>query len=457
MEERKTHILVIDDDEDILMSAKVILRRRFGKITILTHPEHVGQYLNDVDAVLLDMNFRQGATSGAEGISFLRAIRKKKPYLPIILMTAYGDISLAVSCMKDGASDFIVKPWDNSELIQSIETNIKISNQLKELSQSTNEDHAIHVSKSDIVIGESRGLLSVFNIVDKVAKTDANVLILGENGTGKEVIAKEIYKRSLRNNNKFVTVDLGAIPSTLFESEMFGHEKGAFTGANSLKKGRVEEATKGTLFLDEIGNLSSELQVKLLSMLQNRELFRVGGNKSIPVDIRLISATNMPLDKMIDEGTFRQDLLYRINTVVINLPALRERPEDIEDLAMHFLSVYKNKYNKKNVSGFSDSAIKQLLSHSWPGNIRELQHIIERCVILSENNIISDNDLQLGRERSNDNTTTADTEQSLNLEDIEKKAIQAALLKHKGNLSQASRELGLGRTTLYRKMTRYGL
>lgn len=455
IEKYPAHILIIDDNEDILTSARIVLRRHFERLTLLNHPEHIDHYLKDkIDLVLLDMNFTQGATNGKEGIATLKKIKAKRPDLPVVLMTAYGGIGLAVEAMKLGASDFMVKPWVNEELLNSVSNLLKISEQKKQFEQQQSSTSP-RIELENAVIGADKGLKEVVQVIEKVAKTDANILILGENGTGKEVIARMIHEKSQRNQHDMLHVDLGALSESLFESELFGHEKGAFTGANATRKGRLEEASKTTLFLDEIGNIPIHLQVKLLSALQSRKINRLGSNQSISINPRLICATNMPIQKMVQEGSFRQDLLYRINTVCIELPALRDRMEDMKELCDYFLEKYSKRYNLGNNCRISKQAYQELLAYDWPGNIRELQHMIERGLILSDGNCIKS--FNLASEYEPPMLNEEEEIQSLNLADIEKKAIQAALKKHQGNLSQAARELGLGRTTLYRKMTRYGI
>ncbi|MEM9981828.1 MAG: sigma-54 dependent transcriptional regulator, partial [Bacteroidota bacterium] len=407
------------------------------------------------DVIVLDMNFSMGATSGQEGLHWLKEISKIDATLPVILNTAYGDIKLAVEAMKEGAIDFVVKPWENEKFLATVMTAYKLrrSSQqvanLKSTQQILSKD--LDQQFSDI-ISQSAAMEQVFNTIRKVAQTDANVLILGENGTGKELIARAIHRQSLRHDQTFIKVDLGAISETLFESELFGHTKGSFTDAKEDRAGRFEAAHEGTLFLDEIGNLSLPLQAKLLTALQNRQITRLGSNKAIPIDIRLICATNMPLYEMIEESQFRQDLLYRVNTVEIRLPALRERTEDIALLAEHYLQVYAKKYQKEGLK-ITKETLKKLESYHWPGNIRELQHAIERAVILSEGYALQPDDFVLTTPVSKNEKS----HETLNMEEIEKKTIEEAIRKHEGNLSHAAKALGMGRTTLYRKMKKYGL
>lgn len=451
----KGKILVIDDDKDILLSTKVVLKKEFKEIKTVSNPDDIVPYIEKqlFDIILLDMNFTTGATSGKEGLAWLKKILSLDPKATVIMMTAYGDINLAIEAMKNGAVDFVVKPWDNKKLLATILSAFKLSQSKKEISQLKSKQEVlvqdIDQTFSEI-IGESEQIKELLNIIDKVANTDANILILGENGTGKEVIARAIHRKSQRSKNLFVNVDLGAIAETLFESELFGHTKGSFTDAKEDRTGRFEIANQGTLFLDEIGNLSLPLQSKLLTSIQKKEIVKVGSNQPIPVDLRLICATNMPLKEMVDRNEFRQDLFFRINTVEIHVPPLRDRIDDIPLLSNHFLEIYKRKYKKTDMK-LSTDAIKKLKKYTWPGNIRELQHIIERTVIMSNSNIINATDIVL-----NISETSAINKNNLNLEEVEKNTIEKALKKHNYNVSAAAKELGLGRTTMYRKMTKYG-
>lgn len=452
----KAQILVVDDDTDILLTARMVLKQQFSDIQTESNPHQISSLLaaQHYDLVLLDMNFTAGFTSGKEGLRWLKKIRKASASTHVVLMTAYGDIGLAVKAMKDGATDFVVKPWENEHLQATVLSAL----QATPPALPGAEGHSSPASsgsngKSSVthpeIIGESAAMRRVFQTVQKVASTDANVLILGENGTGKELAARSLHLHSARTSQPFVHVDLGAISETLFESELFGHVKGAFTDARDARKGRFEAAHGGTLFLDEIGNLSLPLQAKLLTALQNRSITRVGSNKPISVDVRLICATNMPLHEMVQEKTFRQDLLYRINTVELRLPPLRERQGDVPILANHFLRIYADKYNRE---GFSIPAaiMRRLEQYSWPGNIRELQHSLERAVIMEDaESLIPQETIDMYQE--------PEPQADLNLEEVERKAIMHAIHKHHGNISQAARELGLGRTTLYRKMNKYGL
>lgn len=452
-------ILIIDDDEDVLLAAKLLLKKHAQQVIIEKNPKKIPFLLNndDYDVILLDMNFSKDITSGKEGFYWLSQILESKPSAVVIMITAYGDVEMAVRALKEGATDFVLKPWQNEKLLATISTAMKLNESYKEVDKLKKAKRQL---EEDInqpfkdIIGNSPAIQKVFDLIDKVAKTDANVLILGENGTGKELVARAIHNRSLRKDNSFVAVDMGAITETLFESELFGHKKGAFTDAREDRIGRFELANKGTLFLDEIGNLNMPLQSKLLTALQSREVIKVGSNASVAVDIRLICATNMPIYDMVEEGTFRQDLLYRINTVEIKLPPLRERKEDITILSKHFIDKYNKKY-RKAITDLSSSAFEKLKSYSWPGNIRELEHAIERAVIMSENSILEEGDFfflnSTGGETTDISTST------LNLDEVEKKLIQKAIDMHDGNISKAAKDLGLTRASLYRRLEKHGL
>jgi len=449
-------ILVIDDDKDILLTTRIVLKKQFGMIKTEADPEMIIQQLeNEIfDIILLDMNFSAGATSGKEGMKWLREIRKKDDSAHVIMMTAYGDIDLAVKAMKEGASDFIVKPWDNQKLMATVINAYRLSQSKREIIELRRKQELLHQDldlEFSEIIGSSDRMKDVFLTISKVAQTDANVLILGENGTGKELIARALHRESERAKEIFVSVDLGAIPETLFESELFGHVKGAFTDAKENRSGRFEVASGGTLFLDEIGNLSLPLQSKLLSVVQNRVINRVGSSKETPINIRLICATNMPLYRMVQEKTFREDLLYRINTVEIKVPPLRERRSDIPLLTDHFTGLYARKYNKTGIS-LQQDVYQKLDTYSWPGNIRELQHVIERAIILNDKDILKPVDFLIMHETSRSTDLIG-----YRMEDVEKQTIQQALEKYRYNISKAADELGMARTTLYRKMTKYGI
>lgn len=452
-------ILIVDDEEDILLSMKYFLSQHFKSVHTEPNPYQLPRLLrqNNYDLLLLDMNFRKGETSGKDGLQWLEKVQELKPGLGVIMITAYADVKTAVEAVKIGAVDFIEKPWRNERLLATINAAFQLNQSKKTVKRLEETQQLINQQQDQQfgeIIGESTSMQKVFGMIEKVARTDANVLILGENGTGKELVARAIHRASPRSQNVFVSVDLGAIQETLFESELFGHQKGAFTDAKADRMGRFEAASKGTIFLDEIGNLSLPLQAKLLTVLQNRRIQRVGSNTIIPVDIRLICATNMPLFQMVGENTFRQDLLYRINTVEISLPPLRERISDIPLLAQHFLKIYRKKYGKPALE-ISKETVKALQSYKWPGNIRELRHAIERAIILTENAVLSISDFILSPDAAK--SSSVEGFDSYNLAEIESWAIRKALTKHEGNISKASDELGLTRAALYRRMAKYGL
>jgi two-component system response regulator HydG len=453
---KKGHILIVDDDPDVLHTARMILKKEFEKVDVESSPIRLESILRkeDIDLVILDMNFKIGATTGNEGLFWLKKIKDISPETYVLMNTAYGDINLAVETMKLGAVDFLVKPWEKEKLITTVNTVFQLAQSNKKVKKLEGKQSMLSKDLDagySELITKSASMKPILEIIKKVAVTDASVLILGENGTGKELIAREIHRSSDRSKESMIKVDLGALPESLFESELFGHVKGAFTDAKEDRAGRFEIADGGSLFLDEIGNLSIMMQMKLLSVLQNRWVNRVGSSKPVPFDVRLISATNRPLYDMVAAQTFRQDLIYRINTVEIELPPLRERREDIPLLVDHYLTIYGDKYNKKGIR-IDERASKKLSVYPWPGNIRELQHAIERAVIMSEGiKINADNVLPISkREISN-------TKNSVKVKDVEKEAISKAIEMCGGNLSNAAEELGIGRTTLYRKMKKYGL
>lgn len=451
-------ILIIDDDEDVLLAAKFLLKKHAHEVIIEKNPKKIPFLLNNdtYDVILLDMNFSKDITSGKEGFYWLSQILEKDPKAVVILITAFGDVEMAVKALKEGATDFVLKPWQNEKLLATISAAIKLKHSYQEVDKLTQAKKQL---ESDMgqpfkdIVGESECMKEVYSLIDKVAKTDANVLILGENGTGKELIARALHQKSLRRENVFIGVDMGAITGSLFESELFGHKKGAFTDAREDRVGRFEIANGGTLFMDEIGNLSLPLQAKILTVLQRREVTRIGSNKNSPIDIRLICATNMALYDMVKEHSFRQDLLYRINTVEIHLPALRERQEDIPLLTEHFLKMYSAKY-RKSIKKIPATTIKKLKAYHWPGNIRELQHAIERAVIMSDDDVLSPEDFFLTQEQSQAEENQMD---SFNLEEVERQTIQRAIKKYSGNISKAAKELGLTRASLYRRLDKHEL
>ena len=452
-------ILMIDDDEDVLLAAKLLLKKHAHQVIIEKNPKKIPFLLNNdtYDVILLDMNFSKDITSGKEGFYWLSQILEQDPSAVVIMITAFGDVEMAVRALKEGATDFVLKPWQNEKLLATISTAIKLKKSYKEVDKLKKAkkqlEEEINQPFKDI-IGNSRAIKEVFTLIDKVAKTDANVLILGENGTGKELVARAIHQRSLRKDNSFIAVDMGAITESLFESELFGHKKGSFTDAKEDRPGRFEVANGGTLFLDEIGNLSMPLQSKLLAVLQNRQVTRIGTNTPIDIDIRLVCATNMHIHEMVNENTFRQDLLYRINTVEIKLPPLRDRIEDIPLLARHFVDSYTKKY-RKDVRSLSDDAIYRLQKYSWPGNIRELQHAVERAIIMSDNEVLGPEDFFfLTQSKASSQDVNTD---NLNLDEVERSVIERAINMHNGNISKAAKELGLTRASLYRRLEKHGL
>jgi DNA-binding NtrC family response regulator len=455
---KKGKILAVDDNEDILFSLRLLLRSHVEKIVTTNNASDIPELMKNelFDVILLDMNFTKDAISGQEGFEWLKKILEIDANAVVLFITAYGDVEKSVRAIKEGATDFILKPWQNEKLIATINTALTLRESKIEIQQLKSKQKAINqvMNKSfRDFIGNSDEMQRVYNSISKVASTDASVLILGENGTGKELVARALHNNSHRADEAFISVDLTAISETLFESELFGHVKGSFTDAKVDRPGRFEIASGGTLFLDEIGNLPMPLQAKILTVLERREVTRVGSNKPTPIDIRLVCATNMPLHQMIEEGRFRQDLLYRINTVEIDLPPLRERYGDIPLLGNHFFNIYTKKYNKP-LRGFSKEALKRMEEGLWPGNVRELQHVIERAVIMTETEWITPNDLQI---RSS-NKAADDLElENYDLEQVEKTIILKVMKMHQGNISKAASELGLTRTSLYRRMEKYGL
>lgn len=459
MEEEINKVLIIDDDEDVLLAAKMLLKKHIKEVVIEKDPRKIPFLLNNdsFDVILLDMNFSQDTTSGKEGFYWLEQILEKDPEAVVILITAFGDVEMAVKALKAGATDFVLKPWQNEKLLATLSSAAKLKHSRKEVSKLKQTSKTLQADSSKAfkdIIGESDAIKKVFKLIDKVAATDANVLILGENGTGKEMIARAIHEKSQRKDMPFIGVDMGAITESLFESELFGHKKGSFTDAKEDRAGRFEVASGGTLFLDEIGNLSQPLQSKLLTAIQNRKVTRIGSNQEIPVDIRLISATNMPVYEMVNENTFRQDLLYRINTVEIHLPPLRERMEDMEMLANHFVKMYASKY-RKSIEGVAPSTVNKLQKYPWPGNIRELQHAIERAIIMSDNSQLMPEDFFFLSQKPDSNLSLEPD--SYNLDDMEKMTIQKVVNKYEGNISKAAKELGLTRASLYRRLEKHGL
>jgi len=447
MRKKEAHILIVDDDEDILFSAKVWLKKFFSQVSCLSQPKNILKFLSEqqVDVVVLDMNFRKGFENGQDGLYWMNEIKTIEPNLPIILMTAYGEVELAVETLKNGASDFILKPWNNEKLYASVNLAVDVSRKNRKLSQWENISQK---SSQYQLETHSEQMKDVLEQIRKVAPTDANVLLLGENGTGKFVLAERIHEQSERKNQPFVHIDLGSISENLFEAELFGYKKGAFTDAHQDYAGKIENAQNGTVFLDEIGNLPIHLQTKLLSLIQNRKLSRIGETKERILDVRFIFATNENLKKAVAENRFRQDLYYRINTVEIHIPALRERLEDIKILAGYFLERYRQKYHKPDLQ-LTEDLLSQLKNYPWYGNIRELDHCIERSVILS-----SEKNLKLLMPQTEENEQAIT---NLNIEEMEETLIKKALKKHKGNISLAAEDLGLSRAALYRRMEKFGI
>jgi len=453
----KGNILIIDDNKSVLTALEMLLQCEFNEVIALKNPNTLLTTIqqNAIDVVLLDMNFKAGINSGNEGIYWLNRIRETDPTISVVMITAHGDVELAVKAVKNGAFDFVLKPWDNSKLITTLHAAIELRKSKQENSSLREKNKTLkqQINKpGQAIIGESAAMKKVMDLIKKVAATDANILITGENGTGKEIIAREIHNLSNRRNELMVSVDMGAISESLFESELFGHEKGAFTDAKESRAGKIETANKGSLFLDEIGNLTLSLQAKMLAALQNRMVTRLGANIPISIDIRLISATNKDLELLITDGFFREDLLYRINTITIEIPPLRERENDILLLADFYLTNYAHKYNKPKLK-LAPSAHKKLMQHQWPGNVRELQHSIERAVILSNEALLTGNDFNF---KTDSNLIKANGNK-FTLEEMEKLMILENIEKENGNMSLVSQKLGITRQTLYNKLKKYGL
>jgi len=459
MEKLTAKVLVIDDDLDVLYTAQQVLKRHFSQVSTQSSAQLALKALTEegADIVVLDMNVAPGITNGQEGLFGLRKIKKTLPECDVVLHTAYAEVELAVQGMKQGAVDFVIKPWKPEKLVASLRNVCKLREADREV-QRLRKSRGLMKAEVDRahpeIISEDPIMDPIFRMMNKVAQTDANVLILGENGTGKELVARSIHNRSARAEEVFVKVDSGAIPESLFEAELFGHTKGAFTDAREDRPGRFEVAEGGTLFLDEIGNLPLPLQAKLLTALQSRQVTRVGAHKPTALKIRLISATNSPVHQWVQEGRFRQDLLYRINTVEIPLPPLRDRPKDIPVLVRYYLEAYAQKYQKGAMS-IQAATMRRLQSYTWPGNVRELQHAVERAVILSEGATLMTEDFPREIHAFEPMEPTPAT--TLNMESVEKQMIQQAIKRCKGNLTQAAKELGMGRSTLYRKLERYHL
>jgi DNA-binding NtrC family response regulator len=448
--EKKGQLLIIDDNEDVLFALKVLLSPYIEKIKVSTSPEKIDLYMENYqpDVILLDMNFRSDVISGQEGFYWLERILKADPQAIVIFMTAYADTDKAVKAIKAGAVDFISKPWEKDKLLATLFSALKLKESQREVETLKKQMEILNTTETAYeIIGESEAMQQIFELIEKLSGTDANILILGENGTGKDLIARAIYHHSPRTGKVFVSIDLGTIPDSLFESELFGYEKGAFTDAKKEKPGRMEAASGGTLFLDEIANLSLPMQAKILTAIEKQTISRLGSNRQIPVNVRLISATNTDIYREVENGHFRQDLLYRINTIELHIPPLRERGRDIELLATYFLRKFNGKY-KKHITGISSEAMTKLGNYNWPGNVRELQNAMERAVILSSGNKLNATDFilqpaEIKRKKESE---------SLNLEQIEHEAIEIALKRSRGNIREAAELLGITRFALYRKL-----
>lgn len=454
--EAKGKILIVDDNEDVLFALNLLLESYVEKVKVTTQPSRIEHFMKtfEPDVILLDMNFRRDAISGQEGFDCLEQILQLDPQAVVLFMTAYADTEKAVRAIKSGATDFIPKPWEKEKLLATLSSAIKLRESRREVKQLKERVEALSGQDEDLpeMIGRSEAMQQVFTTIRKLSETDANILILGENGTGKDLVARSLRYFSPRKNAPFVTIDLGSVPETLFESELFGYERGAFTDARKSKAGRMEIASGGTLFLDEIGNLSLAMQSKLLTAIEKRKISRLGATASIPIDVRLICATNANIRQMVEEGNFRQDLLYRINTIEIHIPPLRKRGEDVLLLADYFLQRFNHKY-KKEINGLNREAKQKLMRYTWPGNVRELQHAIERAVIMSDASLLKPGDFMLKPQLEK----KSELDEILNLEQLEKRAIELALKRCEGNVSQAADLLGVTRYALYRKMEKLKL
>ena len=452
----KGKILIVDDNEDVLFALNLLLEPHVEKVKVTTQPSRIEHFMQtyEPDVILLDMNFSRDAISGQEGFDCLEQILGIDPEAVVLFMTAYADTEKAVRAIKAGATDFIPKPWEKEKLLATLSSAIKLRQSRREVKQLQARVEALSGQDKEVplMIGQSKAMKEVFDTIHQLADTDANILILGENGTGKDLVARSLRFFSPRQQGPFITIDLGSVPESLFESELFGYEKGAFTDARKSKAGRMEVASGGTLFLDEIGNLSMAMQSKLLTAIEKKRISRLGSTKNIPIDVRFVCATNANIRQMIEEGNFRQDLLYRINTVEIHIPPLRERGEDVLLLADHFLKKYAHKY-KKEIQGLTRETKQKLMRYPWPGNVRELQHAMERAVILSQSAWLRPNDFMLTPQSEKKN----ELDEVLNLEELELRAIKKALKRCAGNVSEAAELLGITRYALYRKMSKNNL
>ncbi len=452
---KSASLLLVDDNAELLSGLKLFLNPWFDSIDVTRNPNLIPSKIQNsrYDVILLDMNFTAGTASGNEGIYWLRQIIESEPDAVVVMITAYGDIELAVKAIKEGATDFISKSWDEEKILSTLISALKLSHSKKEIKKlKTQQKHLAFQEDQghSIFNSRARSMTGILRCIEKTAPTDANILILGENGTGKEIVAREIHRLSNRSDNIFVHLDLGSLSDPLFESELFGYRKGAFTDAKEDKPGRIEIASGGTLLLDEIGNLPLHLQTKLLSVIHNQEIVPLGGTLPVGIDVRMISATNSPLETMIEEGKFREDLYFRINTIQIEVPPLRERKEDIAGLANYFLKKFSARY-KTDVPALSEKAAEKLLSYNWPGNIRELMHTIEKAVILAEDNILKPDDFTLNDKAKKHGRISG----SFNLSENEKHLIESAIETFDGNMSRVARELGINRSTLYEKIKKY--
>ena len=461
MSKTNATILIIDDDEDVLLSAKLLLKKLYENVITRNNPKEINQLISKekIDVIVLDMNYRIGFNDGKEGMYWLKHILKINSSMVVILMTAYGEVELAVNAIKVGAFDFILKPWTNEKFLATLNAALALSRTNQKISILEHTNEALQKSSDEKfgpIIGKSDAMQKVMNTIEKVSATDASILILGENGTGKQHLAREIHKRSDYSAGPFIHVDLGSLSETLFESELFGHKKGAFTDATDDKPGRFEMAENGTIFLDEIGNLPINLQSKLLTVLQDRKISRLGEGIERPFNARLLFATNAPLNQWVVDGKFRQDLLFRINTVEITIPPIRHRQKDIDDFVKLYLDMFRAKYHKSHLN-INEEAMEMLRSHNWPGNVREIQHTIERGVIMADDHEIKPADFSLVVMNAPETSSANSEYDTLNLQDIEKILVQKAMEKFEGNISKAAKELGLTRAALYRRLEKFNL
>lgn len=458
--DKNGRVLIVDDDEDILVAGRLLLKREFSFVATCGDPMQIPERVAEgYDVVLLDMNFSPGEASGAQGFYWLRQILTIDPAAVVIFITAHGGIDVAVEAMKEGATDFVAKPWENEKLIATVSAGVKLRHSRSEATRLRRANTELAAATRDggqPMLGSSPAMQAVHELISRTGPTEANVLILGENGTGKELAARALHAQSGRADGPFMTIDLGAVAESVFESEVFGHVKGAFTDAHEDRMGRLQAAEGGTVFLDEVGNLPRHLQVKLLSALESREVTPVGADRAVEIDVRVVSATNMPVSRLRDESVFRQDLLFRLNTVELALPPLRNRPEDVETLARHYALLYARRYGRPEPE-FAPGVMEALAAHDWPGNVRALRHALERAIILSSGSTLDLSDFQLGPASGTLATAAAPGDGDLNLERVERKTIEQALRRHRYNISQSAKDLGLTRAALYRRMEKHGL